>query len=78
MTLTEAELAALPAHPSGQVKLSDNDLGGVAGGEESTERLKSWGCCHLQTFNTFPCNVGTLYVPIFSYGCCKREVDVSA
>ena len=43
-TLTEAELAALPAHPSGQVDLSDSDLDGVAGAE-STEQLETWGCC---------------------------------
>jgi mersacidin/lichenicidin family type 2 lantibiotic len=72
-TLNEAELAALPAHPSGQVELSDNDLGGVAAGEEaSTEGLRTYGCCT----NTFymPCTIGTYYIPLFSLGCCYRDV----
>ncbi len=76
-TLTEAELAALPAHPSGVIDLPDSNLESVAGGEEAgTEPLQTYGCCTQTIY--MPCTIGTLYIPLFSLGCCSREADVGA
>jgi mersacidin/lichenicidin family type 2 lantibiotic len=74
-TLTEAELTALPAHPSGQIVLTDSDLGGVAGAEEAnTENIETWGCCKtLPSTFYMPCK--THYVILWS-GCCG-EADLA-
>jgi mersacidin/lichenicidin family type 2 lantibiotic len=35
-SLSEAERAALPVHPSGLIELADEDLRGLSGGSDST------------------------------------------
>lgn len=40
--LTQAELAGLPAHPSGAVELSDEDIGEMAGGRPKV--TENWAC----------------------------------
>jgi mersacidin/lichenicidin family type 2 lantibiotic len=45
-TLSLAESAAVPAHPSGDIDLSDVDLGLTAGGMvNGTQYLETLGCC---------------------------------
>jgi mersacidin/lichenicidin family type 2 lantibiotic len=41
-SLTDTELAALPANPAGAIELSDEDLGMVAGGADGNTYAK--GC----------------------------------
>jgi mersacidin/lichenicidin family type 2 lantibiotic len=54
-SLSREELASLPDHPSGLVELTDAQLG-VAGGEQVTEKLWSFGCCFgTLGFNTVGC-----------------------
>ena len=48
LSLSEAELSALPAHPAGFVELSDQSLGGVAGQEE--EALPTFGVICITFF----------------------------
>ena len=72
-SLNEAELAALPAHPSGRIDLSDSELEGVAGGDvANTEALKTFGCC---TTFFFRCG---LTVGWMTLGCCPTEIAETA
>lgn len=49
-------LEAVPPNPAGIVHLSDEDLGGVSGGDINTEYLMTIGCCHGFTNTTCKCN----------------------
>jgi len=66
-SLSEAELAMLPANPAGMIELTNEELGDVAGGRvaAATQPVISFGCCD-KTITVGSCKVGSL-------GCCAMQ-----
>lgn len=66
-TLTDAELLALPAHPSGIIELPESELGAVAGA--NTEDWSTIGCCQ-----TIFLHCG-LTIGWRTVGCCPTKIQ---
>jgi mersacidin/lichenicidin family type 2 lantibiotic len=66
LRMSESDRAKLPPHPSGMVELENDEIGGVAGGDDksSTHQLGTLGCC------TIIIVCGTY--EIITYGCCPN------
>lgn len=61
--------ANMPENPAGAVELSDDELGGAAGGAAaSTERILTMGCCGGLTSDFLTCD-GVTYIPLPGMPC---------
>ncbi len=62
-SLSKEELQFVIANPAGEVELSDEELGSVAGGMDSTEKLMTLGCCGGYTNMPTTCMEGGCIAP---------------
>ncbi len=58
-SLSQAELAALPANPAGSIEISDADLGSVAGGLYNFTVLGCTVYCNTVICYSHPCETVT-------------------
>jgi mersacidin/lichenicidin family type 2 lantibiotic len=71
-SLSAADREMLPQHPAGFMELSDEDLGGVAGGTELVDPTWAAGTLACCSWITHAC--GTSW-RAYTYGCCPPPME---